>query len=47
MKFGISVTAIDIINEITDNIDYVIVGRIFGFVPLSIYTLAYRLPEML
>lgn len=47
MKFGISVTAIDIINEITDNIDYVIVGRIFGLVPLSIYTLAYRLPEML
>ncbi|MGB8982656.1 MAG: lipopolysaccharide biosynthesis protein, partial [Anaerolineales bacterium] len=47
MKFGVSVTAIDIINEITDNIDYVIVGRIFGLVPLSIYTLAYRLPEML
>lgn len=46
MKFGASVTAIDIINEITDNIDYVIVGRIFGLVPLSIYTLAYRLPEM-
>ncbi len=47
MKFGASVTAIDILNEITDNIDYVIVGRIFGLVPLSIYTLAYRLPEML
>jgi len=47
MKFGASVTAIDIMTEITDNIDYVIVGRIFGLVPLSIYTLAYRLPEML
>ncbi|HLO14938.1 MAG TPA: lipopolysaccharide biosynthesis protein [Anaerolineales bacterium] len=47
MKFGASVTAIDIMNEITDNIDYVIVGRIFGLIPLSIYTLAYRLPEML
>jgi O-antigen/teichoic acid export membrane protein len=47
MKFGASVTVIDIINEITDNIDYIIVGRIFGLVPLSIYTLAYRLPEML
>jgi len=47
MKFGAAVTAIDIINEITDNIDYVIIGRIFGLVPLSIYTLAYRLPEML
>jgi O-antigen/teichoic acid export membrane protein len=47
MKFGASVTLIDIITQITDNIDYVIVGRIFGLVPLSIYTLAYRLPEML
>jgi PST family polysaccharide transporter len=47
MRFGVSVTAIDIISQIIDNIDYVIVGRIFGLVPLSIYTLAYRLPEML
>jgi PST family polysaccharide transporter len=47
MKFGVSVTLIDIISEITDNIDYVIVGRLFGLIQLSIYTLAYRLPEML
>jgi len=46
-KFGASVTAIDIIAQITDNLDYLIVGRVFGLVPLSIYTLAYRLPEML
>jgi O-antigen/teichoic acid export membrane protein len=47
MKFGVSVTLIDVITQITDNLDYVIVGRFFGLVPLSIYTLAYRLPEML
>jgi len=47
MKFGASVTLIDIITQITDNLDYIIVGRLFGLVPLSIYTLAYRLPEML
>ena len=47
MKFGASVTLIDIFTQITDNLDYVIVGRLFGLVPLSIYTLAYRLPEML
>jgi len=41
------VTVIDIITQVTDNFDYVIVGRLFGMVPLSIYTLAYRLPEML
>ena len=47
VKFGTTVTLIDIITQITDNFDYVIVGRFFGLVPLSIYTLAYRLPEML
>jgi PST family polysaccharide transporter len=47
MNFGASVTVIDVITQITDNIDYVIVGRMFGLVPLSIYSLAYRLPEML
>lgn len=47
MKFGTSVTLVDVITQITDNLDYVIVGRMFGLVPLSIYTLAYRLPEML
>lgn len=47
IRFGTSVTVVDILTEITDNIDYVIVGRIFGLVQLSVYTLAYRLPEML
>ncbi len=47
VKFGTTVTLIDVITQITDNLDYVIVGRFFGLVPLSIYTLAYRLPEML
>src|SRR5215211_141483 len=47
MKFGASVTAIDVLTQITDNLDYLIVGRVFGLVPLSIYSLAYRLPEML
>lgn len=47
IQFGASVTVVDVITQITDNIDYVIVGRVFGLVQLSIYTLAYRLPEML
>lgn len=47
MKFGTSVTLVDVITQITDNLDYIIVGRMFGLVPLSIYTIAYRLPEML
>jgi len=47
MRFGASVTGADIIAVITDNLDYVIVGRVFGLAQLSVYTLAYRLPEML
>jgi O-antigen/teichoic acid export membrane protein len=47
MKFGASVTAGDILSVFIDNIDYVIVGRLFGLAQLSVYTLAYRLPEML
>lgn len=47
IRFGATVTGDDILNQITDNIDYIIVGRVFGLVPLSVYTLAYRLPEML
>jgi O-antigen/teichoic acid export membrane protein len=47
LKFGSTVIGGDTLSVITDNIDYVIVGRLFGLVQLSIYTLAYRLPEML
>lgn len=47
LKFGASVTGIDMITMLTDNLDYVIVGRVFGLATLSVYTLAYRLPEML
>ncbi len=47
MKFGASVTVGDILGVVIDNIDYIIVGKLFGLAQLSIYTLAYRLPEML
>jgi O-antigen/teichoic acid export membrane protein len=47
MKFGASVTVGDILGVFIDNIDYIIVGRLFGLAQLSVYTLAYRLPEML
>jgi PST family polysaccharide transporter len=47
MKFGSSIMGGDILSVFIDNLDYIIVGRIFGLAQLSIYTLAYRLPEML
>lgn len=47
MSFGSSIIGGDILGTIIDNVDYIIVGRIFGLSQLGIYTLAYRLPEML
>ena len=47
LRFGTSVMGVDMITVITDNIDYLVVGRLFGLAQLSVYTYAYRLPEML
>lgn len=47
LNFGSTVTLGDILGVIIDNLDYIIVGRIFGVEQLSVYQLAYRLPEVL
>lgn len=46
-KFGASITAVDILSVFADNLSYIIVGKIFGVVALGVFTMAYRLPEML
>lgn len=46
-KYGFSVIGIDGLAIINDNLDYLLVGRIFGSAALGIYSLAYRLPELL
>ncbi|RMD67307.1 hypothetical protein D6833_00365, partial [Candidatus Parcubacteria bacterium] len=38
LRFGASVTGTDVIAVITDNLDYVIVGRVAGLEQLSVYT---------
>jgi PST family polysaccharide transporter len=47
LGFGSSVIVDDALSIIGDNMDYVIIGRIFGESMLGIYLLAYRLPELL
>lgn len=47
MKFGSSIFTSDIVNVSIDNLGYIIIGRVFGAVQLGVYTLAFRLPEML
>lgn len=46
-RFGVPLVLTDIQYAIWSNLDYVIVGRLLGDAALGIYTLAYRLPELL
>ncbi len=47
LRYGVSVVGVDALTIATDNFDYIIVGRFFGDTALGIYTLAFRLPELL
>ncbi len=46
-RFGAPLVVTDIQYAIWLNLDYVVVGRMLGDVALGVYTLAYRLPELL
>lgn len=46
-KFGVTLSAIDITSAVVSNVDYVFVGRVLGPTALGLYTLAFRLPELL
>ncbi len=47
MRFGAPLIVTDIQYAVWANLDYVVVGRLLGDAALGIYTLAYRLPELL
>lgn len=47
LAFGLPLFVVDLIYVVTGNIDYLIVGRVLGATALGIYTLAYRIPELL
>jgi O-antigen/teichoic acid export membrane protein len=46
-RFGAPLIVTDIQYAIWSNLDYVVVGRLLGDAALGLYTLAYRLPELL
>ncbi len=46
-RFGLPLVLTEILYAVWSNLDYVIVGRMLGDAALGIYTLAYRLPELL
>lgn len=45
--FGAKLSAVDVIATVISNIDYLLIGKVLGPVALGLYTLAYRLPELL
>ena len=47
LRYGLSVVGVDALTITTDNLDYLLIGRLFGNAALGIYTLAFRLPELL
>ncbi|MCL4274192.1 MAG: lipopolysaccharide biosynthesis protein [Anaerolineales bacterium] len=47
MKFGASITGVDILFVFADNLSYLVVGKVFGMAALGVFSMAYRLPEML
>ena len=47
MRFGGPLVLTDIQYALWTNLDYIVVGRMLGDVALGVYTLAYRLPELL
>jgi O-antigen/teichoic acid export membrane protein len=47
VRFGGSITGIDVMSAINRNVDLVAVGTVLGAAALGLYSLAYRIPELL
>ena len=47
MQFGASVAALQLLSELGTNSDYLVVGHQLGSVALGLYTVAFRLPELM
>lgn len=47
LRYGSQIIAIEILGVLLINVDYLIVGRYLGAAALAIYTIAFRLPELL
>ncbi len=47
LRFGGTLTAVDVLAAVTSTADYIFIGRVLGVTALGFYTLAFRLPELL
>jgi len=47
LRFGSTLTAVDMLAAVISQVDYLFIGRVLGTHALGLYTLGFRLPEML
>lgn len=47
LGFGGTLSAVDVLAAVIANIDYLLIGRFLGTASLGLYTLGFRLPELL
>ena len=47
LGFGSKLTAVDVLAAVISQVDYIFVGRVLGTHALGLYTLGFRLPELL
>ncbi len=47
LRFGTNIVAVSALSVFLDNADYLAIGRYLGAASLGIYTLAFRIPDML
>jgi O-antigen/teichoic acid export membrane protein len=47
VRFGGGLTTLAVLGAVTANVDYIFVGRVLGAADLGLYTLGFRLPELL
>src|SRR4051812_9137595 len=47
LRFGGTLTAVDVLSGVIGNVDYLFVGRVLGTSALGLYTLGFRLPELI
>ncbi|MDQ3890403.1 MAG: lipopolysaccharide biosynthesis protein [Actinomycetota bacterium] len=47
LGFGGALTGVDVLAAVYQNVDYVFVGRVLGTAALGVYTLAFRLPDLI
>lgn len=47
LNYGLKIVAVDLLGIILLNLDYLLVGRYLGAVSLGVYTLAFRMPDLI